>query len=106
MQREFCLILCGFIFHRNLKNILFIFSKKLCGVGSDVKRFISFESIMLFITVIFPNGVNGLVCHLRISILIFTPQPLWAVGYCFHPWCPDGWAGGGKKFVRAVSQKP
>ena len=22
--------------------------------------------------------------------------------YCFHPW----WAGGGKKFVRAVSQKP
>ena len=24
----------------------------------------------------------------------------------FHPWCPDGRAGGGKKFVRAVSQKP
>ena len=28
------------------------------------------------------------------------------LGYCFHPWCPDGRAGGGKKFVRAVSQKP
>ena len=27
-------------------------------------------------------------------------------GYCFHPWCPDGLASGGKKFVRAVSQKP
>ena len=26
---------------------------------------------MLFITVIFPNGVNGLVCHLRMSVLIF-----------------------------------
>ena len=25
--------------------------------------------------------------------------------YCFHPWCPDARAGG-KKFVRAVSQKP
>ena len=26
--------------------------------------------------------------------------------YCFHPWCPDGRAGGGKKFVRVVSKKP
>ena len=38
-----------------------------------------------------------------------TPQPLRAVGYCFHAWCPDGWAGiragDGKKFVRAISQK-
>ena len=25
---------------------------------------------------------------------IFTPQPLRAVGYCFHPWCPDGRASG------------
>ena len=24
----------------------------------------------------------------------------------FHPWCPDGRAGGGKKFVWVVSQKP
>ena len=41
--------------------------------------------------------------------VVFTPQPLRAVGYCFHPWCPDGRAGGqagGKKFVWAVSQKP
>ena len=33
-----------------------------------------------------------------------------AVRVCFHPWYPDewvgGWAGGGKKFVRVVSQKP
>ena len=27
-------------------------------------------------------------------------------GYCFHPWCLDGRVGGGKKFVRVVSQKP
>ena len=33
----------------NWKNILYISSKKLCGVGSEVKRFISFESNMLFI---------------------------------------------------------
>ena len=26
---------------------------------------------MLFITVIFYNGVNGLVCHVRMSVLIF-----------------------------------
>ena len=24
---------------------------------------------------------------------LFTPQPLRAVGYCFHPWCPDERAG-------------
>ena len=28
-----------------------------------------------------------------LSISVFTPQPLRAVGYCFHPWCPDGRAG-------------
>ena len=42
-----------------------------------------------------------------IFVLIFTPQPLRAVRVLF---CPDGWvglwAGGEKKFVRAVSQKP
>ena len=43
----------------------------LFGIGSDVSKCISFESNMLFITVIFPNGVNGLVCHLRMSVLIF-----------------------------------
>ena len=35
---------------------------------------------------------------------VFLPHS--PVGYSFHPWCPDGRAGGGKKFVRAVSQKP
>ena len=46
-------------------------------------------------------------------ITVFTPQPLRAVGVLFSPmvsgWAggsPVGWAGGGKKFVRAVSQKP
>ena len=38
---------------------------------------------------------------------IFTPQPLRAVEYCFHPWCLDGWVGcRWEKFDRAVSQKP
>ena len=48
---------------------------------------------------------------------VFTPQPLRAVGVLFSPmvsrWAggrpvgrAGGWAGGGKKFVRAVSQKP
>ena len=36
---------------------------------------------------------------------IFTPQPLRAVGVLFSPMV-SGWAGSGKKFVRAVSQKP
>ena len=31
--------------------------------------------------------------------LLFTPQPLRAVGYCFHPWCPDGWVGGRREIV-------
>ena len=35
---------------------------------------------------------------------IFTRSPEGLSGSCFHPWCPDGRAGGGKKFVRA--QKP
>ena len=26
---------------------------------------------MLFITIIFPNGVNGLACHLQMSVLFF-----------------------------------
>ena len=38
----------------------------------------------------------------RVSLLLgnsppeyhFTPQPLRAVGYCFHPWCPGGRAVG------------
>ena len=38
-------------------------------------------------------------------IVIFTPQPLRAVGVLFSPML-SGWAGSGKKFVRAVSQKP
>ena len=35
---------------------------------------------------------------------VFTPQPLRAVGYCFHPWCPDGQLGGRavRKFFLAV----
>ena len=44
---------------------------------------------------------------------VVTPQPLRDVGVLFSPmvsgWAgghPGGWAGGGKKFVRAVSQKP
>ena len=41
--------------------------------------------------------------------LLLTGQPISSyglLGYCFHPWCPDGRAGGRKKFVGAVSQKP
>ena len=48
---------------------------------------------------------------------LFTPQPLRAVGVLFSPmlsgwaggrasWRAGGWAGDGKKFVRAISQKP
>ena len=40
-----------------------------------------------------------------ISALLFTPQPLRAVGVLFSPMV-SGWAGDGKKFVRPVSQKP
>ena len=36
---------------------------------------------------------------------VFTPQPLRAVGVLFSPMV-SGFAGGGKKFVRSVSQKP
>ena len=38
----------------------------------------------------------------------FYPTALtpWLSRYCFRSWCPDGWAGGGKKFVWAISQKP
>ena len=36
---------------------------------------------------------------------IFIPQPLRAVGVLFSPMV-SGWAGGGKMFVRVVSQKP
>ena len=39
------------------------------------------------------------------SDAVFTPQPLRAVGVLFSPMV-SRWAGGGKKFVRAVSQKP
>ena len=42
------------------------------------------------------------------ALKLFTPQPLRAVGVLFSPmvsrWA-GGQAGGGKKFVRAVSQK-
>ena len=41
-------------------------------------------------------------CHA--ATFLFTPQPLWAVGALFSPMV-SGWTGG-KKFVRAVSQKP
>ena len=30
-------------------------------------------------------------------LILFSPQPvkpLRVLGYCFHPWSPDGWAGG------------
>ena len=37
--------------------------------------------------------------------VLFTPQPLRAVGVLFSPMV-SGWAGGRKKFDRAVSQKP
>ena len=37
--------------------------------------------------------------------IFFTPQPLRAVGVLFSPMV-SRWAGGRKKFVRAVSQKP
>ena len=37
--------------------------------------------------------------------VVFTPQPLRALGYCLHPCYLDRRAGGGKEFVRAVSQK-
>ena len=44
-----------------------------------------------------------------IAAAVFTPQPLRAVGVLFSPMV-SGWAvgraGSGKKFVRAVSQKP
>ena len=44
-----------------------------------------------------------------VSIFVFTPQPLRAVQVLFSP-IASGWAGwragGGKKFVQAVSQKP
>ena len=43
-------------------------------------------------------------------IVLFIPHiPSGLLGYCFHPWCPDGLAGGGRggrgKFVQAVSKK-
>ena len=38
-------------------------------------------------------------------IMLFTPQPLRAVRVLFSPMV-SGWAGGGKKFVQAVSRKP
>ena len=37
--------------------------------------------------------------------LCITPQPLRAVVVLFSPMV-SGWAGGRKKFIRAVSQKP
>ena len=49
-----------------------------------------------FISQYFINGILQFLPH--------SPEGL--SGYCFHPWCPDGRAGGGKKVVRAVSQKP
>ena len=27
-------------------------------------------------------------------VFVFTPQPLKLSGYCFYPWCLDGWALG------------
>ena len=35
----------------------------------------------------------------KISSRNFSKMPLRAVGYCFHPWCPDGRAGGRRKIV-------
>ena len=50
--------------------------------------------------------------YLACTDVVFTPQPLRAVGVLFSPMV-SGWAGGraggraaGKEFVRAVSQKP
>ena len=48
--------------------------------------------------------------HIKLKIvcinsIIFTPQPLRAVGVSFSPMV-SGWAGGRQeKFIRAVSQK-
>ena len=62
------------------------------------------------------NAMNAIVCDLDLQfqghwwplkgqiLAIFTPQPLRAVGVLFSPMV-SGWVGGGKKFVRAVSQK-
>ena len=46
------------------------------------------------------------ICFLTSSdkMSFITPQPLGAVGVLFSPMV-SGWAGGGKKFVRAISQK-
>ena len=46
------------------------------------------------------------ICHqFEVLRIDFYPTALKAVGVLFSPMV-SGWAGGGKKFVRAVSQKP
>ena len=53
----------------------------------------------------FKVTLNSHVLKSYVEFKFFTPQPLRAVGVLFSPMV-SGWAGGGKKFVRAVSQKP
>ena len=54
------------------------------------------------------NFDPGKICKYCDEFLPRSPEGL--SGYCFHPWCPDGRAGvragGRKKFVQAVYQKP
>ena len=65
------------------------------------------QSVYCFTTSI-SHGVENYFLRLwgmGISDAIFTPQPLRTVGVLFSPMV-SGWAGGGKKFVRPVFQKP
>ena len=41
----------------------------------------------------------------RVSVILFLPHILYGLsGYCFHPWRPDGWAGGRKIGPDCISE--
>ena len=82
-----------FLYEEIFKNMLFPFSLPSNFNSSD------FLSLFGRSVLVFKNFFTSFI----------TPQPLRAVGVLFSPMV-SGWAGGlvggGKKFVRAVSQKP
>ena len=66
------LILSGLLFQRNFKYSVFDSETNFSGIGKIRKIGINLESIKLFYTVIFPRGMNFLLCHTFRLLLAFS----------------------------------
>ena len=66
------LTLSSFLFHKNLKKILFISFILDCGVGKDVNRWKNFGKSNDIIKVIMPIGVRFRFCHFNTFLVTLS----------------------------------